>query len=61
MATEYNTPQSYAEEVVRFCFDQQCMEKMSPGLKLIFAQAQPAVFVKIEDRKNRVSSETLDC
>ncbi|MCP4296092.1 MAG: hypothetical protein GY786_10835 [Proteobacteria bacterium] len=41
----------YAEQVINFCFDQQSLQKMTTGLKLIHTQMDPPVFVKIEDRQ----------
>ncbi len=61
MMTNNYSNQQYAEQIIKFCFDQQSLQKMTTGLKLIYAQMDLPVFVKIEERqKNDRFSTSLN-
>lgn len=46
----------YAEQVLDICFDSNSIEKFSSGLKLIYSNDDPPVFVKIEKGRSEFST-----
>jgi hypothetical protein len=50
--------QNYAKrKIIQLCFDSTSIHKYSPGLKMIYAMDDPPLFVKLERRKNKPSSD----
>lgn len=48
----YQTNHSYVDQIIEICFDSNTIDKYSPGLKLVFAQDDPPVFVNLKNGRS---------
>ena len=43
----------YRDEVIGLCFDAESIKRVRPGLKLIFAQGEQPILVRLNDLKGK--------
>ena len=58
MINRNNYDYQHTEQIIKLCFDAKSLEKMTPGLKLVFAQADPPILVHVEGI-DRMRNESL--
>ena len=40
----------YEKRVISICFDEQSLQRIAPGLKLVFAAEEPPVFFNVTEK-----------